>query len=125
MRIVLTRKEHQCSFEHCCFGRIIKKGSISITQLLKGGRGYFVLHFHPDCFIQSTLQYINSKVEALEKKKAERNKSKERIGRPRKYSDLMGARNLVSLLAYHKKAGNRDRVGEIETKLKRMEVDND
>ncbi len=126
MKVVQSRKEHPCGLEHCCLGKIIPRNSIAVTQILKGQKGYFVLYFHPDCFIQSIVQYINKLKEALEvkmeKRKAKKNKPKGKQGRPRKYTNPLKARNKKQLLKHHQKAGNTDRVGELEEEIKGLEV---
>lgn len=125
MKILLTRKEHQCKFEHCCFPfNIIKKGSIAVTQTIKRGDDFLVLHFHPECFTQSVILYVNTKVKLLEEKKEERLRrtiTKGKVGRPPKTNDLLKHRNLKALLWYHKKVGNKPRVQEIETMIEAME----
>ena len=127
MKVVKSRKEHRCSFERCCFIRDIPIGSVIVTNLLKKKEGgYFVLYYHIDCYVQSVMQYLKKLQGELEAKIEERNriksKPKGKNGRPRKYTDPLKARNLSSLLTYHKKAGNISRVEEIGMKLKELEV---
>ena len=124
MKVVTTRKEHICSFERCCMGGVIKVRTVSVTTVYKEGNFRKTSHFHPECYTQSVLSNMGRKVKEKEEILARRlvRKSNRPQGRPRKYLDPMKARSLICLLTYHKKAGNIGRVGEIEMKLKELEV---
>jgi len=129
MKVVKTRKEHRCRFEHCCFGFIVKEGSIAVTQSIKTIKpnSFFILHYHPECFVQSVSKYVNDKVKALEAKQEERlrkNTPKGARGRPPKTNDPARYRALKALLWYHHKVGNDERAQEIDAKMKEMELDN-
>ncbi len=124
MKVVIARKELKCTF--CPMP--INKGDFcvrtSFKDKLNPNRWVFTF-FHEECCCQQTYKNIRSFIDnqksILRAKQAEKQKLKKKIGRPRKYSDPMKARSLKQQLTNQKKAGNIDRVGEIETEIKRLE----
>lgn len=126
MKVVITRKEHKCNFEGCCLGKLVKAGTVAITTVYKEGLYRHTYHFHSECHTQFVLnsrdKRIKEKEEILIRRMAR--KSDRPQGRPRKYTDPLKARNLISLLVYHRRAGNTDRVGELEEKIKELEYEN-
>ena len=124
MKVIITRKDHICYFEGCCLGKVIRAKTISVTTVYKrtGIRNTF--HFHPDCYTQWILNNKDLEVKKKEELLARRRvKSNKPQGRPRKYSDPLKARNLLSLIYYHKEAGNTDKVQELEYLLEGLRID--
>jgi len=124
MKVVITRKEHNCSFEGCCSGKVIKAGTVAITTVYKEGNFRNTYHFHPECHTQFVFNNRDKRIKEKEDILARRmgRKSDRPQGRPRKYTNPLKARNLKQLLRHHKEAGNWDRVKELEIKIKEMEV---
>ena len=122
MQVIITRKDHICSFEKCCLGKMVRVGTIAVTTVYKQGNLRRTFHFHPDCHTQFVLNNKDKRVREKEEILARRlsRRSDRPQGRPRRYSDPLKARNLLSLTSYHKKAGNEDKVSELEAKLKEI-----
>ena len=118
--IVVTRKERFCGFNHCASpNKISPAGSLCIRILYRKEGKFRGIYFHQECFIQDLLQRWKEKELIQEQRginKLRRNKGGKR-GRPRKYTDLIKARNLLSLLSYHKDKGHKEKIAEIRKKL--------
>ncbi len=123
MRIVITKKEHNCSFERCSSGKIIQGGTVAITTTYREGILRRTFHFHPDCHTQFTFSNRDKRIREKEEILARRiaRKGNKLRGRPRKYSDPLKARNLKQLLMYHRKACNMDKVHDIMVELRKLE----
>ena len=123
MKVIITRKEHNCSFEKCCFGKLIKAGTIAITTTYKERNFRKTFHFHPECHTQFVLSNRDKRVKEKEEILARRivRKSNRPQGRPRKYSDPLKARNLKQLQRHYREIGNEDKVQELEARIKELE----
>lgn len=135
MNVRISRKEHSCSFSHCCInGRKIDIGSTYVGLYFRKKTENRVrvvyLYYHPDCYVQSELAKIDTvKREVIELESKIRGRTLDKIskvagkvGRPRKYSDPLQARNLTMLLAYHRKMGNDSKIMELEAKLGELRI---
>ena len=117
MRFFFAKKDHICL--HC--RTEIKRGE-PFTRLgisSRNGTGQVGLLFHIECFpvwneANFVRRFLTWRDNQIPPKKR---------GRPLvPTTDRKKRRQLLSLLTYHKKAGNIDRVREIENKIKELEV---
>lgn len=130
MKVSVARKDYECAYPRCSFfNRMIAKEEVYVgfvySRMNESGRySPVLLRFHPECSEQNELNRISEtkeRVKELREKKM-RMKIHRPQGRPRKYRDSLEATKLKSLLHYHRKRGNRDKIVELETKLKNLEV---
>ena len=127
MKVLQVRKEHICSFIHCCLiNKTIKEGSIAVAKLFKKKGGWYTAYYHPECYIQSIGYFIEhgvgvcqGKIEASKLRRKKRNKGG-KVGRPPKTNDPTRYRALKSALYYHRRLGHDGRVQEIKTQMVEM-----
>jgi hypothetical protein len=114
------KKEQVCYFSDC--GSVMQVGEEAVITRIKASNGVTYPHaFHPQCFLdwnEGMFEY------RLEKWRADNPPPKKKpiMGRPRKYRDYLKAGRLQSLLHYHRKKGNQDKVQELGHELSKLEI---
>lgn len=77
--------------------------------------------FHIDCFRNWTDESIVNRLlhwrETATRRPKRKYRHRPKMGRPRKYRNSLQAHRLLSSLSYHRKAGNMDKVKELEDSL--------
>lgn len=125
MRFLFIKNEQLC--RHC--GSVLFYGEEAVVIRIRHSNGAVIpLFFHTDkCYElwnseTFTSRLLRWRLTATERPEQKRKKKKTKLGRPKKYTNGVLARRLIALLWYHKKAGNIDRVGEIEIRIKELEI---
>ena len=132
MKVSEARKDYPCSFNHCCvFGKTIQKGEVYVgfqfNRKIRDRYIPFLMRFHPDCWEQTRLSEIaavKERVKELKDKIAlRRPKSQKRpAGRPRIYRDTQEANRIKAQIFHYRKAGNTDKVQELEHLLEKLKL---
>ena len=123
------RQKQFCGRYQCSFcQKLLKKGDSVVRIIYYMDKGYYgeregqkhekqaSLMFHRDCYLEHTKLWIDNQLFLHPVK------SKSKAGRPKKYKDPVEANRLKTRQNQYKKAGNWDRVKELGTRLKEMEV---
>lgn len=140
MRIAKARRDYPCAAEdqeagtRCCVAsKTIKVGEhyCMTTPFTKNKNGLVrssILRYHWDCWEGLKLRDLNTqrseyqRAITREEERERKVRDKKTRGRPKKYSDSLLARNLLSLIWYHKKHGNWDKVRGLEEELAGLKV---
>lgn len=121
MKFCYLKKEQVC---RDCYNPILK-GDEAVIILCTVQNGLKLPSvFHPQCFINWNTEmfmhrYRKWKTESMPK---QIKKSKPKLGRPRKYINYVKASRLQSLICYHRKAGNEDKVRDLTKKLDSLRI---
>ena len=118
--------------EQICFqcGATLIYNDEAVVVRVEHSNGYTIPQFfHPECFMEwSSSSFMNRltswKMSAEERPPRKRKpRAKIIMGRPKKYSKPIIAGRLRASISYHRKAGNEDRVRELEEELKLLTID--
>lgn len=116
MKFFFAKSEHICLYCRAT----ISQGEPFVRLTIKNRQGGKMgLIFHPECYPRWNEDKFNQRFLSWRLNQIPPRKK----GRPRKYSDSLGSVRLRALIHYYKKAGNVDRVAELETKLGELLVD--
>jgi len=119
MRFFYAKHEQVC--KHC--RSIINYGEEAVVIRWKSPSTIFIpLVFHTACYIDWAISSFNRRWQDW-KLGAEPRRVRKKRGRKFKYpsrEQAKGVNRLKSLISYHRKAGNEDRVTELEARLKEL-----
>ena len=120
MRFVHLKKEAKCGKDD----GLIQAGEEAVLVRFKSG---VILTFHPQCYLdwnqeQFLLQWNRWRMDNPPKVR-KYDTTKRPMGRPKTYKSQVKAHQLVCKIAYHRKAGNVDKVAELEHELDSLRVD--
>jgi len=122
MYFLYVKHEQVCRH---CKGTIVP-GEEAVILRIKTAYGTFPWLFHTTCYEEwahnSFLRRWQNWKSSAKKRPPRKYRFKPKMGRPRKYLNPYKARNLQSLLNYHRRMGNKDRVVELEVALKDLEL---
>lgn len=117
MKFFYAKHPHICLY---CRAEI-SQGEPFVRLIINNRQGGKIgLIFHPECyprwneekFNQRFLNWLSNQIPPRKR------------GRPRKYKDSVEANRLKTRQNQYRKAGNEDRVKELEIEIKEMEVEN-
>ena len=116
MKFLYAKKKMKCS--HCKGD--IHKGEFYVLNVCRNSatKTYSSYPNHYECFIEYTVNSIRTKAVLYMGKMSKPRK----LGRPSIHLHPKKVNRLKSLLCYHKKAGNDDRVKEIEAELQLLTI---
>lgn len=124
MRFVFIKNEQVCNF---C-GSILSYGEEAVVVRLRYASGVMLpTFFHTDpCFEKwSSESYVSRllswRASAIRRPERKR-KTKATFGRPKKYRNTILSRRLKASIYYHKKAGNEEKVEELEKKVEKIRI---
>ena len=127
MRFFYVKNEQTC--KGC--GSTLLYGDEAVVILLKyvrdGDGTYKVpITFHVGCYLEWDSQMFMRRLERWRQESTQRpprrRKLKPKIGRPRKYKNILGASKVSGLLRYYKRIGNEDKIQELSEKLEELKL---
>lgn len=115
MKFFFAKDTHICLY---CRSEI-NQGEAFVRLSIKNRQGGEIgLMFHPECYPKWDEKKFNQRF--LDWRRGQIPPRKR--GRPRKYKNPVEANKLKTLQNHYRKAGNTDRVAELEIKLKELEL---
>ncbi len=119
MKFFYARKTLMCRGCHTS----IDRGEVCIRTFHKNrqtGVPYAFI-YHYECYVQDFIERIRKSAFYWIRQQH----PPKRRGRPKKYLDIKESNKLRALIHYHRKAGNEDRVNQLLSLLKGLEVKED
>lgn len=122
MKFYKARKDQQCKGE-CVYEGLIAYGDTMVIVWLNIGGTQIPYTFHPECYLtwhNTMFEHKWGKFQNEDHIPGKRKRVKKPMGRPKKYKSPIKSQRLKASIYYHKKAGNVERVKELEQELSKL-----